>query len=482
MLLPNIILILCDTLGAKHMSLYGYHRRTTPCLERLVEEDFTFYSYCFAPAPWTPPSHASLFTGLYPSQHRTDGAHYALNKGLLTLPQILHEMGYFTLGLSNNLLISKELSYNQGMQAFWEMWTFFPYEDFNEIETSLDSLPSSKKKFRYILNKLVETKEQKYIKFLLRKLGEKFIHLQDKLFLYSFPFTQISFDSLLKFIKESSSPFFIFCNVMETHEKFNPPRKFRNIFDQENSIYTKAHLKEKEEGKLHYGLKPLSAEHMYNFELLYDEEILTLDKLLFDFIKALRMTNSYENTIIIITSDHGEFTGENGHLGHLFTTANELIHVPLLIKWPQEYKMGQGNSNLVQLHDLYSTIMDIVNAPYPRPWSSFSLVSSEKRKFAIAQLLDVNFKLKGMKDANPNFTPKKFMQPVISVITDNLWKATKWWDGTVEIYDLNKGVYEKQNLAINGDFMEQIKKLKNLIEMLAEATNFNNAAVRPKIW
>ena len=71
--LPNIIIILCDTLGAKHMSLYGYHRNTTPRLDKLVKKyNFTIYDNCFAPAQWTPPSHASLFTGQYPKVHKVD--------------------------------------------------------------------------------------------------------------------------------------------------------------------------------------------------------------------------------------------------------------------------------------------------------------------------------------------------------------------------------------------------------------------------
>ncbi|MBW2135836.1 MAG: sulfatase-like hydrolase/transferase, partial [Deltaproteobacteria bacterium] len=80
--LPNIIMIVMDTVGAKHMSLYGYHRRTTPNLEEIAKES-TFYSRCYAPGNWTLSSHASLFTGLYPSEHLVDGS--ALTPHTLTL-------------------------------------------------------------------------------------------------------------------------------------------------------------------------------------------------------------------------------------------------------------------------------------------------------------------------------------------------------------------------------------------------------------
>jgi len=124
--LPNIILIVCDTLGAKHMSLYGYERHTTPHLEKLVkEEGFTAYTRCFAPAPWTSPSHASLFTGLYPSEHGTNGHKLSIDKALYTLAELVKSMDYYTLGLSNNVLISKAFDYGRGFDRFYDPTSVF---------------------------------------------------------------------------------------------------------------------------------------------------------------------------------------------------------------------------------------------------------------------------------------------------------------------------------------------------------------------
>ena len=104
---PNIILILMDTAGAKHMSIYGYHRRTTPQLERLAEKA-TVFSRCFAPGSWTLPSHASLFTGLYPSEHTVDGDdidNLVLSPTYQHLVNILKQANYFTYAVTNSSLV-----------------------------------------------------------------------------------------------------------------------------------------------------------------------------------------------------------------------------------------------------------------------------------------------------------------------------------------------------------------------------------------
>ena len=94
-----------DTAGAKHMSLYGYPRPTTPNLERLAG-DCTVYNRCFSPACWTIPAHASMFTGLYPSQHGAHEGHIVLSDNIQHLVPVLKMAGYRTYGISQNLLVS----------------------------------------------------------------------------------------------------------------------------------------------------------------------------------------------------------------------------------------------------------------------------------------------------------------------------------------------------------------------------------------
>ena len=88
--LPNIVLVVLDTVGAAHMSVYGYPRRTTPNLERIAGK-CTVYNRCYAPGCWTIPSHASMFTGLYPSQHGAHEANLSLSGNYQHLVSVLNQ-------------------------------------------------------------------------------------------------------------------------------------------------------------------------------------------------------------------------------------------------------------------------------------------------------------------------------------------------------------------------------------------------------
>jgi len=94
-------------------------------------------------------------------------------------------------------------------------------------------------------------------------------------------------------------------------------------------------------------------------------------------------------------------------------------------------------------------------------------------------LLDINFKIKSLKKRNPDFIPKDFMQPMMSVITEDLWKITKRFDGDIEVYNLNNDLYETKNLSKESKFYRKIDKLKTFIDLLKKATDFDKAAINP---
>jgi len=483
--LPNIILILCDTLGAKHMSLYGYERKTTPNLEKLVErEGWAVYTRCFAPASWTPPSHVSLFTGLYPSEHGTHGGNFFLNPGLNTIAILLQQVGYFTVALSNNNMVSRFFKFDTGFSQFWEMWHLFPLDRFDEINKKIKNLNSRKKRLLKVLSSFLQTKEDKYIKFLINSLCIKIYKLlwrkNYSVVWDTTPFTKKTFKQLSKLIPSISKPYFIFVNLMQTHGKYNPPSLYRGKFSASLEHPNFKKMYQSEEIWFEYYLKnPDWQDYLEYLKALYDEEILFLDDILAKFIQFLKTQKEYDNTTIIITSDHGELFGEHGHVHHVFTTYNELTHVPLLIKYPKDYNIKGEINNLTQLHDLYSTFFDLANIPFPAPISSKSLLSNEKRKIAISQLIDVNFKIKGLKKRNPNFVPMDFMQPLMSIITEDFWKITKRLDGHIEVYNLNNDLYETRDLSNDNHYSKKITKLKELINLLEKATGFDKAAVKP---
>jgi len=113
----NVVLIVLDTTRADHLSAYGYPRPTTPFLEELASES-TLYENAVSPAPWTLPSHASLFTGLLPSAHGANAEHQWLREKFMTLAELLRRHGYVTAGFSNNPTVSHASNLDQGFEHF----------------------------------------------------------------------------------------------------------------------------------------------------------------------------------------------------------------------------------------------------------------------------------------------------------------------------------------------------------------------------
>ena len=114
---PNIVLIVMDTTRQDHLSCYGYDRANTPNLEELARESTLFRS-AYSVGSWTPPGHASLFTGLYPAAHGCTQENWTLSGDLVTLAEILGGAGYRTVGITENATVSAASGFDQGFDSF----------------------------------------------------------------------------------------------------------------------------------------------------------------------------------------------------------------------------------------------------------------------------------------------------------------------------------------------------------------------------
>ena len=119
--LPNVVLIVLDTTRPDHMSLYGYSRPTTPNLEAL-SRDGTVFERAYSTSSWTLPSHASLFTGLYPTEHGATGEHFWLDDRFPTLAERMRSLGYRTWAASGNAMVGSISNLDRGFERFLESW------------------------------------------------------------------------------------------------------------------------------------------------------------------------------------------------------------------------------------------------------------------------------------------------------------------------------------------------------------------------
>ena len=485
--LPNIVLIVMDTAGAKHMSLYGYPRTTTPNLERLAG-DCTVYNRCFSPACWTIPSHASMFTGLYPSQHGAHEGHIVLSDNIQHLVPVLKMAGYRTYGISQNLLVSPPSGLCRDFDYFKQFAQPLGFGRFHHLFN-----PGDRAAEEGILKEITEvltTKERiKVVLKYFRESGEWVKGMKDVLLIVNYqikryinpsPYQKSSryapiTISLVKNILEqmnasnNDQPYFLFINLIEAHEKYRPPlawRRFSRWHDKQNH-------------RMHSFYEPdfpQKTKLQRVYQNLYDDEILYLDHVVHRLWDLCRQYPGFDNTAFIITSDHGEHFGEKDLYGHILSLYNELIWVPLIVKYPQGTVAKGINDRLVCLTDLYATILDLGNIPIPSPRTSFSLANGTSRNLAVSQMItqakfwDAQLKAK---QAGSRLAGSEFRHPRVAIMTAAGKKIIEKHDGSLEVYSLHRDLDETRNLAGNLTG-EELENLRNLVALVREDTGYDD--------
>jgi arylsulfatase A-like enzyme len=451
--LPHIILIVMDTAGAKRCSVYGHPRATTPGLERLAQEAM-LYKYCFAPAPWTIPSHASLFSGLYASEHGCGVTNRDLPEAVHNLPDILSKMGYRTISLTSNLLVSQH-----GFEQVYGMNQLFNSHKFGEARKAFDAFKKQSQselaRLQFLITYCLKNKNYffPFSNLLDRYYRKKFGKIKER----SYYSTERTFFHAKQLLKKygNDKPLFLFINLMETHWKYYPPKKYIKSLDIQKHELKK--LLELDYFDMYIQNIPEKLSH--KLAGLYEQELHYVSDKILDFFQFLETAGLKDRSLFIATSDHGESLGEHGLWGHTFGVFNEVIHIPLIIKYPRDLGIKGVSASIVQLHDVWATIMDMVDSPLPTPEASKSLLS-ERRDFAFCEhYQDVG--LRAIFRREPHFTPTDRMQPCRCVIGADLMKLIEWQDGRLQCYDLKNDYGEKHDLMGSAAAAAQVSRLKD---------------------
>jgi len=360
---PNIVLITMDTVRTDHLSCYGYGKTTTPNLDTFAREGVLFRN-AYATSSWTLPSHASMFTGQYPSVHGADhrsgtipgGEKKAGLKEIMlrnfsrlsdekkTLAEFLSERGYRTAGVVGGIFCASLFGLDQG----------FDYYD--------DEIPFFNIRF-----------------FLIYQVIDLFISAEDFFTQYGYMGKRIAShlnESAFAWLdKHQGQPFFLFINYMDAHTPYLPPPPFEESFGRiekacimgKSAQGTKSFVAAQTNliNSVLNGSHRLTSDEKELLLALYDGGILCIDYhlgLLFDKLKALK---AYDKTLIIITSDHGEAFGEHNQMDHGLTLYEEVLRVPLIIKYPAFYPRRGVIEKRVSLVDLMPTVLSFLNVPVP---------------------------------------------------------------------------------------------------------------------
>jgi arylsulfatase A-like enzyme len=310
----NVILISLDTLRADHLGLYGYHRNTSPHMDTFAQEGIVFEN-AVVQSPWTPSSHASIMTSLYPTYHGVYSDSPMLDTRHMTLAELLQEAGYQTAAFTDGGWMKGEFGLHQGFDI---------YDDQGGGIAQI--IPRAKE----WLN------------------------------------------------KNGSKPFFIFIHCYDIHSPYNPPLPYNSIFHEfpytGHLVPSSNNLVLANQNKL-----ATSEADLKHFISLYDGGIRYTDEKIGEFLSYLRKSGLKDHSLITITSDHGEEFKEHDRFLHGQLYFRPHLHVPLIMQIPNYPKKTIRIKELVRSIDLLPTILEISGLPSNQQAQGRSLLPLIKR-------------------------------------------------------------------------------------------------------
>ena len=393
---PNIVLLVLDTVRADHVSCYGYERPTTPSIDALAEHAVR-YTECRATGPWTLPSHASMFTGQFAFQHRADIAQdengewddRPLAEEHFTLAEALGEMGYRTGGfVANEAFLREEFQLDQG---------FDDYEVKNEAGV-------------------------------------------------------IKNDTAFTWLEQNREPFFLFLNYMDAHRPYNvTPLENGRMSDLSwEGEPTSVQLLRQMYGIVLANEKTPPAKLVEQLTACYDLGVANADVAVGGVIAELKRRGLWENTLLIVTSDHGEFLGEHGLVEHSKDIYEQTLHVPLIVKFPGSEET-RVETSLVSLADLPRIVASAMPAPLRDELHDLYPLAPD-RGFLLAE---INMTRK--KDLNASYGHR--FRRKRDVFYADVYKLIRSSDAQHELYDLRVDPEELNNLYTEkSELVEQLTR------------------------
>jgi len=396
---PNIVLIVIDTLRADHLGVYGYPRGTSPHLDEFASSA-TVYRRAIASAPWTLPSHASLFTGLPSFLH---GAHaffvntpwlrntYPLSQSHWTLAEAMRELGFATAAfVANHGFLDESMNIDQGFDV-------------------------------YHVRHEPAARQNAKISWWLENL--------------------------------TGQPFFLFVNYMDTHRYYNtepiprlletPASRDKRLLDQLEAAVLPA-------------TDPVPEVLAQAVIDQYDTGIAHVDRAIGGLLSKLRELDLYDETLVIITSDHGEYFGEHDIVEHSKDIYEQAIRVPLIIKAPGQ-RTGATDARIVTSVDLPRLLLDLdpkLTGSHRDvfPYAPGNHPAIVENYYARAKTLAKSY-------------GARFDRVRTAVVFEN-WKFIRSSDGHHELYDLGADSAEANNrIAANPQVAERGERL--LLEFMA---------------
>ncbi len=327
---PNIVFVLIDTLRADRLGAYGDTQGLTPTLDAIAAEGVLF-ERAIAPAPWTQPSIASLFSGVYPGVHGVVDYQWACDATngvvpkvkvfadrFVTMAELLHDRGYATAAFVANPYVLGAYGFAQG------------FDSFDTNFASLDT-PGSE----------------------LNDAAIEWLHDY----------------------RDPRRPFFLYLHYMDVHGPYNARREYREpLVARVEAMPDRQKLTDADLVRLEYLWRRAPDENdvdryarlsVYReyWAARYDAGVAEMDHHLADLRARLDGLGLWKDAYVIVASDHGEALFEHRHWDHGLSTHHPELHVPLILRWPGPLPPGYRVPATVRLLDVLPTLVDQLALP-----------------------------------------------------------------------------------------------------------------------
>ena len=428
--LPNVLLIVLDTLRADHVSAYGYARPTTPNLDRFAERGVLF-EHAFANSSWTLPAHASLLTGRLPHEHGADWRE-PMKEGLPTVAEVFAGQGYLTAAFAaNTSYVAPEWGLGRGFGRF-EVYGGSWADDV--VRTAYGR--------RLALN-------------LLPRLGFFDVPGRKRA-------SQVNGEFLSWIDEAAGRPFFALLNYFDVHDPYLTIEPHHTRFSPQAArgdvinFQLQPHV---------FRRKPtLSAAEVQAEVDAYDGCLAYLDEQLGVLFAELSRRDLDGNTLIVVTSDHGESFGNHDLFGHGNSLYLETLHVPLVVVWRGRVPAGVRVSLPVGLDRVAATIEELTHGGHGgsalpgRSLAPMWVTGDAAGAFLFTPVLS---EVSRVPDGPVGYPTRA--GSLTSLVTPE-WHLIMSSVGDAELYEWTRDPSERANLAESPQGRAIVEDLKRVIE------------------
>lgn len=472
---PNIIMLVLDAVRAQNLPQYGYLRNTTPFLTS-IEDELAVYENAISSTYWTMPSIASLFTGMYKSGHGLVSDGDRIDGSLITLPSLLQQHGYRCAGFVRNVYVSEYSGLNTGFDDFYSTSRLDVYKKIIAAisKRGLASIqpPGITRQADVPLGGRSSVK--KHISEIIARLADVTIDSGSKYFVHNF-------SGWLR--EQRNRPFFAFFQFLETHSPYRAPLNFAFKF---MSLRDNMKRLDINQDHLRYllGESPMNEEDFRILQDAYDNSILYADYLISKIINLLKKYNLYDNTMIIILSDHGDNIGDHGLMFHYFCLYDTLIKIPVIIKYPAVLRLTGRLPEIVQNVDIFPSILSILKSDHKKAWDQVegndffaNAVRRREDDLAVSELV----KVFGPDKKQYKDRLSRFNRRLLSVRTRDR-KFIYSSRGDHEYYNLKKDPSESNNLYAKTDaYHDLMEKAAGYYERMDQFYSVNRNKIDGEI-